>query len=88
VPPDRPAPPNVFRPKKRWFLSKHCLQRMSEMGVSRREVVETIEEAEVSYPAQGGRFFSKRGALAVCWTEGVVVTVCPNTYLRYERPFR
>jgi hypothetical protein len=77
-----------FAPGRRWFLSLHSLERMAEMGVNRCQVVDAIEDAEVTYPAIGGgnRFFSKKGTLAVCWTEDVIVTVCPNTYDDYERP--
>lgn len=73
---------------RRWILTSHSRQRMREMSVSRWQVLEALEEAEVTYPARGGAYFSKKGSIAVCWCENRVITVCPNTYERYERPGR
>jgi hypothetical protein len=58
-----------------WFLTMHALARAREMGVTRDEVVAVLDDAEIKYPAHGGRFLACRGDLAICFEKDTVVTV-------------
>jgi hypothetical protein len=57
----------------------HALERCLEMRITRTDVVDVLDGAEVVYPAGGGRTMSIRGRLAVCWIDDVVISVLWHT---------
>jgi Domain of unknown function (DUF4258) len=59
----------------RWFITKHALKRMRQMGLERSEVVAVLDEPEVRYPDRYGHFIACAGRLAVCFISDTVVTV-------------
>lgn len=70
----------ISRPgKQRWFLRLHALERTTEMGLTRADVVRVLDEPEVTYPSlRSGGFTSTRGPLAVGWEADTVYTVLWN----------
>lgn len=64
---------------RRWFLSKHALERAGEMGLTRADVVRVLNSPDVTYPAGDGRTMSIRNRVAVCSAREVVVTVLWHT---------
>lgn len=60
----------------RWFLTRHALGRMREMGLSRHEVVEVLDHPEVSWPSRGRRIAAAGDISVVYDPEGsAVVTI-------------
>jgi len=64
--------------QRRWFLSMHAIRRVREMGLTRADVIEVLEDAEVLRQTRGGNLAS-RGPIAVCWADDVVITVLWHT---------
>jgi hypothetical protein len=62
--------------KPPWFLSRHALGRMDEMGLSRREVVDVLDRPEASWPSRGRRIAAS-GDIAVVYApeNRAVVTI-------------
>jgi len=74
---------------RRWFLTIHCLQRASEMALSRSQIIKVLDEPEVTYGAggHGDRRISQRGDLAVVWDrqKRLAITVLYRRAEQWER---
>lgn len=79
--------PAAGQSKPRWFVSRHALQRMMEMGLDRRQVVETLDEPDASWPAHQARRIAVRSDLKVVFDPAshVVVTVLWHTQVEWSR---
>lgn len=72
----------------RWFLSRHALERMAEMGIERPEVCAVLDDPVLTYTDAWGRFHSQAGRLDVVLgadDPDVVVTVLWRTDEDYRR---
>lgn len=71
----------------RWFLTRHALLRMREMGVDRAPVVETLDDPETSWPSHQGRRVAVGNGLAVVFDPAnhAVVTVLWHTHEEWSR---
>ena len=69
-----------------WHLTPHTSHRIEQMGVTEAQVIEVIEDAEVSYPSKGDLVF-QRGQIAVvvAGDDGRVTTVLWRTEEVYQR---
>ncbi len=70
---DPSAPPEP----RRWFLSRHALERVTQMGLNRARVVSVLEEPELTWPSHLDRRVASAGDIAVVFDPGnaVVITV-------------
>lgn len=62
----------------RWFLTRHALQRMNEMGLNRARVCAALENPDVTYPdsvEHRNRTRHVAGDLVVVTERDVVITV-------------
>jgi hypothetical protein len=57
------------------------------MGLTRREIVEVLDDPDVTYCAGGNRRMSQRGSLAVLWSveTRIVVTVLYRRIEHWDR---
>lgn len=76
-----------LRPERPWFLTRHALQRMTEMGLTRPEVVAVLREADVSWPSYLGRRVAAGGDIAAVFDprNRAVVTILWHTEEQWAR---
>lgn len=74
----------VVIPPERWFFSLHGLQRMQEMNLSRNDVLDVLEDADVVYASQG-RTVATKGDLAVVFQEDRIVTILYHRQEQWQR---
>lgn len=81
------APASCAQGKPRWFLSRHALDRATQMGLDRARVVETLDEPEVAWPSHQDRRIAVRESLAVVFDPAshVVITVLWHTEAEWSR---
>lgn len=81
------ATASCVQSKPRWFLSRHALDRATQMGLDRARVVEALHEPDVEWPSHQGRRIAVRESLAVVFEPAshVVITVLWHTEAEWSR---
>jgi hypothetical protein len=71
-----------------WALTHHCRWRARQMNLTRSEVLEVLDDPEVTYCSGGDRRTSQRGGLAVVWDTRSLraITVLYRQAEQWRRP--
>lgn len=74
--------------KGRWFITRHAYLRMQEMGLCRADVLDLIDNAEVTYESESGRYrtiMCGSTAVVVQPFDWLVISVIPRDGGRREK---
>lgn len=72
---------------RRWFLTRHALERMNEMGLSRSAVVGTLEHPALTWPTHKERRVAAGNEISVVFDPSnlAVITVLWHTDEEWTR---
>lgn len=73
---------------KHWFLTRHALGRMAEMGLTRTDVVEVVDRPDTDYcDRKVPRRIAKRGDLSVVYDPNTlsIITILLNRVEQWDR---